>query len=241
MVGDSGIARVIVNADDFGLSPGVNRGIARAHRTGIVTSASLMVRAKAAKAAAEVSRVHPSLSVGLHLDLGEWRFADGQWAALYERAPLDDAKALEGEVSAQFAIFAELLGTAPTHVDSHQHAHRNEPLRSIVTAHAAERGIPVRHLTPDVRYCGDFYGQDETGAPYPDRITARFLGKLLRSLRGGTTELCCHPAEVVDFDSAYAIERVRETQALCDSSVWTAVEEAGLALIPFESVRRLAG
>jgi len=237
MVDDPETTRVIVNADDFGLSPGVNRGIARAHHSGIVTSTSLMVRAPAAKSAAEISWEYPSLSVGLHLDLGEWRFASGEWIALYERAPLDDAKALEAEVSAQFEIFAELLGSAPTHVDSHQHAHQNEPLRSVVTAHAAELGIPVRHFTPDVRYCGDFYGQDETGTTYADRITAGFLAKLLTSLNAGTTELCCHPAEVVDFDSVYAVERLSETAALCDPMVRAVVEERGIGLIPFEPAK----
>ena len=62
---------LIVNADDFGQSPSVNRGIVQAHRTGIVTSASLMVRQKATAEAIELSRACPALSLGLHLDLGE--------------------------------------------------------------------------------------------------------------------------------------------------------------------------
>jgi hypothetical protein len=61
---------LIVNADDFGLSGGVNAGIMAAHEHGIVTSASLMVRWPAARYAAG----HPRMSLGLHLDLGEWAF-----------------------------------------------------------------------------------------------------------------------------------------------------------------------
>src|SRR5688572_28379081 len=75
---------LIVNADDFGFSPGVNRGIAEAHERGIVTSASLMVRWPAAAAAASYARARPELSVGLHLDLGEWVLRDGAWVPLYE-------------------------------------------------------------------------------------------------------------------------------------------------------------
>ena len=63
---------LIVNADDFGQSAGVNRGVAMAHEQGIVTSASLMVRWPAATGAAAFGRAHPGLSVGLHVDLGEW-------------------------------------------------------------------------------------------------------------------------------------------------------------------------
>ena len=65
---------LIVNADDFGLSAGVNQGIIEAHERGVVTSASLMVRWPAAVAAAAYARSHPQLAVGLHVDLGEWAY-----------------------------------------------------------------------------------------------------------------------------------------------------------------------
>jgi predicted glycoside hydrolase/deacetylase ChbG (UPF0249 family) len=60
---------LIVNADDFGLSGGVNRGVARAHDEGIVTSTSAMVRRDAIDEAAQLARERPKLSVGLHVDL----------------------------------------------------------------------------------------------------------------------------------------------------------------------------
>ena len=63
---------LIVNADDFGQSSGVNRGIIQAHCTGIVTSTSLMVRWPAATEASALSLKYPDLNIGLHLDLGEW-------------------------------------------------------------------------------------------------------------------------------------------------------------------------
>ncbi|HZC46570.1 MAG TPA: ChbG/HpnK family deacetylase, partial [Candidatus Acidoferrum sp.] len=58
--------RLIVNADDFGLSPEVNAGIMRAYRGGILRSSSLMVAEPAARAAAELARDNPALDVGLH-------------------------------------------------------------------------------------------------------------------------------------------------------------------------------
>src|SRR5260370_3831130 len=78
---------LIVNADDFGQSPGVNRGIIEAHERGIVTSASLMVRWPAAAEAAAYARLHPRLSVGLHLDFGEWVCRGGGWARPYQVVP----------------------------------------------------------------------------------------------------------------------------------------------------------
>src|SRR5207247_6198174 len=73
---------VIVNADGFGRSPGVNRGIVAAHERGIVTSASLMVRWDAAAEAAAYGREHPEFSLGLHLDLGEWACREGPWGSV---------------------------------------------------------------------------------------------------------------------------------------------------------------
>src|SRR5512143_2762317 len=96
---------LIVNADDFGLSAGVNRGIIRAHEEGILTSASLMVRYPAAAEAARYALQHPRLSVGLHLDLAEWVYRNDEWVARYEVVPPDDEKAVAGEVTRQLEGF----------------------------------------------------------------------------------------------------------------------------------------
>src|SRR5215203_3060373 len=74
---------LIANADDFGMSHGVNAGILEAHTRGIVTSASLLVRWPAAKEAAIASENLARLNVGLHVDLGEWSYEAGQWVAKY--------------------------------------------------------------------------------------------------------------------------------------------------------------
>ena len=96
---------LIVNADDFGQSPGINRGIIEAHEHGIVTSASLMTRWLAAGEAASYAREHPELSVGLHLDLGEWVYRAGSWVPLYTVIPVDDKLAVEHEVFRQLDVF----------------------------------------------------------------------------------------------------------------------------------------
>ena len=85
---------LVVNADDFGLSTGVNQGIICAHEEGIVTSASLMVRQPAAAEAAAYARDHSRLSVGLHLNLAEWVFRDGEWFPLYQVVRADNEKAM---------------------------------------------------------------------------------------------------------------------------------------------------
>ncbi len=81
---------LIVNADDFGQSFGVNRGIMEAHERGIVTSASLMVRWPAAREAAAYARKYPRLSLGLHFDCGEFGCRNGNWTKLYDVVSEED-------------------------------------------------------------------------------------------------------------------------------------------------------
>src|SRR5215472_74745 len=100
---------LIVNADDFGQSHGVNRGIIETHERGIVTSASLMVRWPAARAAAAYARRRRELSLGLHLDFAEWACDHGRWRSLYEVVPQDDVRVVMKEASRQLETFRMLL------------------------------------------------------------------------------------------------------------------------------------
>jgi predicted glycoside hydrolase/deacetylase ChbG (UPF0249 family) len=232
--------RLIVNADDFGLSVGVNRGIIAAHESGIVTSASLMVRGRAAAEAAAYAQTHPRLSVGLHVDLGEWTFRDGEWVELYRVVSLDDDAAVQAEVSRQLATFCDLVGRDPTHLDSHQHVHREGPARRAVLSAGSRLDVPVRHQTHGVTYWGDFYGQDDEGQHYPDLISADALIALLLRLPPGVTELGCHPGEGELPDTMYVRQRADEVKTLCDRRVRAAVSSLGITLISFRDVARPA-
>jgi predicted glycoside hydrolase/deacetylase ChbG (UPF0249 family) len=229
----TGERALIVNADDFGRTPGINLGVIRAHEHGIVTSASLMVRWPAATAAADYGGGSVTLSLGLHVDVCEWAYRDGSWYCLYEAVPMSDYTAVVGEVHRQFDTFRRLVGRSPTHVDSHQHVHQTEPVRSAVLAAAGRLGIPVRGCSECVRYCGDFYGQSGKGEPWPAGITTEALVQLIAALPAGTTELSCHPGEDVDFDSVYQTERATEVQVLCDPRVRAALIEHDVRLQPF--------
>ena len=226
---------LIVNADDFGQSAGVNRGVARAHEEGIVTAATLMVRWPAAEEAARYSRRHPELDVGLHLDLGEWQYVDGDWRARYQVVDTTRTGAVEAEVATQLDAFRRLVDRDPTHLDSHQHVHRREPVRSALRRAGDRLGVPVRHLAPGIRYRGDFYGQDDRGWPVAEAISVEFLLRLLEGLAEGVTELGCHPGMAGDdeLQSTYSAPRATEVATLCDWRVRTAVDELGVRLTTF--------
>ncbi|HEX6460202.1 MAG TPA: ChbG/HpnK family deacetylase [Thermoleophilaceae bacterium] len=224
---------LIVNADDFGRSPGVNRGVIRAHEEGIVTSASLMVRWDAAEEAATYARRSDSLSVGLHVDLGEWEYRDGDWRARYEVLAEETPAAVEEELRRQLERFERQVGRQPTHLDSHQHVHRDEPARSAVLAAGERLGVPVRALTPSIAYSGVFYGQDGRGWPVPEAIEVDALVAAIQGLPAGTTEFACHPAAEADHESSYGEERTKELETLCDPRVKEAIGAAGIDLRGF--------
>ncbi len=230
---------LIVNADDFGLSSGVNQGIIRAFEDGIVTSASLMVQHPAAVEAACYARRHPDLSVGLHLDLGEWIYHDGAWRLKYQVVPPEDAALVEREAESQLAAFRALMESDPTHLDSHQHLHLGEPAKTVATAMAATLGVPLRHCDHAIRYCGHFYGQTDRGEPWPDGLGVDALIEVLIGLPSGMTELGCHPGLDHDLDSTYRAERRHEVETLCDPRVAEAIQSEGMTLISFRAARQV--
>jgi predicted glycoside hydrolase/deacetylase ChbG (UPF0249 family) len=226
---------LIVNADDFGLSSGVSRGIIEAHEQGIVTSASLMVRWPGAAEAAAESRKYPNLSLGLHLDLSEWAYRDGIWVPLYEVVPVDEISAVADEVTSQLATFRQLVGKNPTHLDSHQHTHLEEPVRSLVIEVARRLAIPLRCCSLKIHYCGQFYGQTAEGFPLPDAVSVDALIGILENVPVGLTELSTHPGYPVGLDTMYCSERVMEVHTLCDPRVRAAVIAMGIELCSFDT------
>lgn len=222
---------LIVNADDLGRTDGVNRAIARCHEHGIVTSASLMVRQPFAAEAADYARAHPRLAVGLHVDLGEWELRNGEWKAVYE-LPLGTEEAVRGEVGRQLARFRELIGADPTHLDSHQHVHRDDPARSVLRELGRALRVPVRHQGGAVTYCGSFYGQEPDGSPNVHRVTVAALEALLARTSTGWTELCVHP------DDGSGEHRRVEADTLCDPSIRAALARSGIELRSFRDLRQ---
>jgi chitin disaccharide deacetylase len=192
-----------------------------------------MVRWAAATSAATYARANPRLSVGLHVDLGEWAFRQGAWVPMYEVVPMEDPSAIASEVASQLAAFRRLIGKDPTHLDSHQHVHREEPVRSLLLELAERLRIPLRGYSGVIRYDGDFYGQTAEGSPLPGHITGDALIATLRALPPGITELSCHPGLGDDLDSMYSTERSQEVRALCDPRIRMTIRTLGIELHAF--------
>lgn len=228
--------KLIVNADDWGQSKGINAGIIKAYEQGIVTSASLMVRYPAANDAVAYARNNDKLSIGLHADLGEWICKDGEWSPLYEVVLLDDVKKVEEEINQQLESFYRIMGRNPTHIDSHQHVHQRENLRVVFLEIAAKLNITLRGCSPSVKYCGDFYGQLADGSPYHEAINVDGLKRIISGLPDGITELACHPGLKNDIETMYRAERELEVKTLCNTEIRETIVSSNIELCSFEGL-----
>ena len=156
--------RLIVNGDDFGLSTQVNAGILHAHRSGILTSTSLMVTGPAWEDAVALAKATPSLSVGLHLTLVQGRAVlspdllpdlidhEGNFSHNPTLAGLRyffsrRARAqVRAECRAQLERFLA-TGLTLAHVDGHLHLHMHPAVHAILLDLAKEYGIAAMRLT----------------------------------------------------------------------------------------------
>jgi hopanoid biosynthesis associated protein HpnK len=157
------LKRLIVNADDFGLSPEVNAGIVRAHRDGILRSASLMVAEPTARAAAEMARDNPALDVGLHavvcrgrslLDASRLGAAVGPSGAFIDSPVAAGMRyffdrslrsAMTDELRAQVERHLELIGYL-NHIDGHLNFHVHPLFADILVNLAVEYKVPCIRL-----------------------------------------------------------------------------------------------
>jgi predicted glycoside hydrolase/deacetylase ChbG (UPF0249 family) len=228
---EASLVSLIVNADDFGYSRGINRGIVEAHEAGIATSASLMVNRPAAPEAAAYARRNPRFDVGLHVELRRWRPRRRPWSLVWSEQALQSVVARD--LAAQLDRFRRLLDRDPTHIDSHHHRHRIDSLRPIFEAVARQLDVPLRHFAPGIRFCGEFYGHDGAGRPDPEAISRDALVGLLTRLTPGVTELCTHPGYTEGVDMWYREERAQEVLTLCDPSVRAAIERLRIRLTSF--------
>jgi predicted glycoside hydrolase/deacetylase ChbG (UPF0249 family) len=226
-------SNVIFNADDFGASEGINRGIVECHVRGVLTSASLMVTGAAAEQAAQLAREHERLGVGLHFDV------DGEGERDF---PLEDLEAVREEFESQLAEFERLLGYPPTHVDSHHHVHRAQGVADVIVGVLGDRHVPVRD-DGRVTYVGGFYAQWEPPKTDLYHVSPEFLIWILENEAGDPwVEIACHPGyRSPGFSSEYLAEREVEVATLTDAGVRQAVERLGLRLASYADYARESG
>ncbi len=221
---------LVVNADDFGYTSGVNQGILQAHTQGIVTSTSLMLRGLALEEAAEIAKSLPDLDVGLHFQLSDEGLPSmfGAYTKVYFSS---NERALY-ELERHVERFEKLIGKMPTHIDSHHHIHLHTKLRPIFEEFSAKHNIPARGLGGN-KLLTSFYGQNHFRWGGAENIRPSSLRNIIENLEDGVNEIMCHPG-VADADlvqsTKYAKEREIELATLTSPEVKLLLEDYGIQL-----------
>ncbi len=248
---------LIVNADDFGLSPGINAGITEAFEKGILTSASIMVNAPAFEDAVKLAHAHEGLGIGVHLNVVRGK------AIL----PPTEIPSLVDSVG---RFLRTPVGLCCDHVNSEQHVHMYPPIFARVLTLAETYRIKAVRWTGQYPRAADlihwsrrsykdllvnacaslcrkqldgravvsndyFYGLMETGS-----LTTEVLRGILPQLKDGVTEIMCHPGYVgQDLQEAFqtmgmsslVASRAMELQTLIDPSLRVLIRTLGVQLI----------
>lgn len=206
--------RLIINADDFGLTRGSNEGIVESMKNGVVTSTTIMINMCKAEEAINLAKENGIDSIGIHLTLTCGKpiltieevpsLVDENGNFYNRRAslfPVMKLEEVEKELRAQIEKALE-IGIKLTHIDSHHHIHMYDGIREIVANLAKEYNLPLRLANKE-----SWAYYEELGIKTTDHFTWDFYGdgatlsnfkEIINSFEKGTMEIMCHPAYVDD-------------------------------------------
>ncbi|PKM80309.1 MAG: chitooligosaccharide deacetylase, partial [Firmicutes bacterium HGW-Firmicutes-13] len=235
--------KLIVNADDLGYSPGINRGIIYGFREGIITSTTLMINQKYSGEGIKLAKTHPGLGTGIHINLTKEKPVSGadRVPSLLDRSEnfwdVDNfyrKHIAEEEVQAEAAAQIQKAvdsGLNLTHIDAHHHLQFHPVVIKVLIQMAKKYKLPLRNVNEETR---DRFRNE--GIPTPDifissffssRVTIEYLSSLLTDLNkkhpGATIELMTHPGILDYFSSttrsSYHEPRQKELETLCSGEI----------------------
>lgn len=203
---------LLINADDFGYSYGINKGIIEAHENGIVTSTSVMVNAIAADEAKNLAS-YPDLSIGLHFELKE-------------------ISEIRSELEKQVEKFVAIVGKMPDHIDIHKRRTTDEGIKEILEEYSRKLNLPVRSF--NAKHIGSF------GVNSNDASVAQ-LKRSIDEATDTYNELMTHCGYSDDYLrqlSSYSDPREKEMKTLCDPGVKQYITDKSVKLINWRQVIR---
>ena len=242
--------KMIINADDFGYSAGINYGIFEAYKNGVLTSATLMTGMPGAEHAAEMMRIIPGMGVGLHLNTALGKPGNSKRKTLTDENGffIKPDKVLElnmeyndeelyDELKEQFERFAALTGQMPTHMDSHLFSSdKLEKVKKIALVLANEYKIPLRnHETEYYKKVRFINHRDFGGIPGLEYVAENFD----EIIKNEYVEIMSHPGYVDTYvmkNSSYNIMRAEELDFLTGDRIKNLINENKVELVNYGSI-----
>ncbi len=247
--------KVIINADDFGLTDGCSEGIIKAIKEGMVTSTTVMMNMPYANKELEKLRAMKFESVGVHLTLtcGKPTLHTEEVPTLIDEAnnfyrrkdnlfPKMDLGEVERELRNQIELFIK-TGLKPSHLDSHHHIHMYDGVRQIVAKLAKEYNLPLRCANTETKkYLEEnniLTTDDFSMEFYGERVSVDTIKQIIENSYGTTVEIMTHPA-MVDEElknlSSYSNIRLKELEILTNKELKKWFVENHIRLISFNNI-----
>lgn len=259
--------KIIINADDFGMSEAFNYGVIKAYREGVVSSCSIMINQEAAPHAISLLKEVPDLYVGLHVNLttgnpvsapakipslvkgdgsfiGSHEFKTHQKTFTYEDALT--------ETQAQIERYRALFGFYPTHIEPHSAMDDNsaKALLDAAQEYGVHADVPYqgRFVQPDPKAYAqleypiddDYMAVLDRGVTPEDFFSDRF-GILKHRDNGLITELHFHPGYLDQYvfdHSTLTLPRVRDLATLCSQSLKGWLQDQDIATVSFGDLKK---
>lgn len=229
--------KVIINADDFGLTEGINNGILTAHKQGVVTRTTLIMNGKAVDHAVKLAKAHPTLKVGIHLALSYGKPLSDKVDLLVDKSNTfkftkyetdlspSEIQQVEQEWDTQIQAFLK-TGLTLDHIDSHHHVHGWTCLQPVVKHLFDKYHLPFRY-TDQLENRSDMSLTESLWLDFYGELAQPDLFKQLLSQQVETIEVMTHPA-YVDATllkiSSYTHDRERELNVLTSLDVPEAIQ-----------------
>jgi len=245
------IKKLIINADDFGLTEGVSKGIIDAHLCGVLTSTTLLMNMPSTKKAIQLAKENPKLGLGIHLNmtLGTPLIGDKAKSLTDDTGKflpprlmnspnyIVDLDELYHELTTQMNLFTTLVGKLPTHIDSHHHMHMLPQYRGVFDRVAKDFGVVMRSLPlwrqdklakkeEYIQFNDDFYGLD---------LTVQSLISIMTRY-AETLEIMSHPGYIDDdlhAISSYTEARLIELEILKSPELRQFIDDVGIELVTY--------
>lgn len=247
------MCKFIINADDLGLSHGVNQGILQAYQQGVVNSSSLMTNMPGFDAAIRMIKKHKLQNVGLHVNLTEGKSIltthnsiTTQHQDFYsDFSTLKQINQVEvyNEIVAQYQK-ALSAGICINHVDSHYHLHMNYSFQKAFIKFSNTYTLPLRKINYYTKYLNieslypsslnsfvgtylhrNYYTPYFTSDFFGDKVTKEHLMTLVDKYKGKAVEIMCHPGYVDEANGSYNQKREEELKLLCDPDIVALVKK----------------
>jgi predicted glycoside hydrolase/deacetylase ChbG (UPF0249 family) len=240
---------LIINADDFGFSPEVNRGIFTAYEHGVVTDSSLLIKGACSQEAITMLRENPQFPVGIHIDLdpllgwespGKEQFSRQELRQIMNESNF--VEKMQHEINKQIEAFLD-TGLIPSHIDTHHHVHGFPRIfESLIEAMDKYEIKAIRFSTTGYVLMGraDILVTAETAQwmedalrqrriQYPHLLLDPIVPFSLAELPSGASELMVHPSLGGD------VWRQKDFAMLMDPSFIQTISDEGIGLISFSA------